>query len=133
MRYIVIPSSEDQPSEERTKSFSRELYRLGKPTPAEGDVTEYLFGFVTHPETGETAMQYDAEELVVIPEQADPTALIGLLNPTEGQTDEIGEIAGRIDASRGSQMPFGDILPSFVETFSREQMESAGWFPQDEE
>jgi hypothetical protein len=133
MRYIVIPSSEDQPSEERTKSFSRELYRLGKPTPVEGDVTEYLFGFVTHPETQETAMQYDAEELVVIHEHADPTALIGLLNPTEEQTDEIGEIAERIDASRGSRIAFGEILPSFVETFGREEMESAGWFPQDEE
>lgn len=120
MRYIIIPSSETQSARERTEALSRELYRLSRPIPTEGDVTEFLFGFAENV-NGDTGMVCDTETEIPVHPLAETDGLVDILAPTEEQMPEIAEIAFRIDEARGGSIKFADIVPSWVTLLTAEE------------
>lgn len=128
MNYIIIPSTHTMTSGERTRAFSRGLYSLGRPNPAPDDVTEYMFGFVTHPTTGETAMECDLDTEVRIDQDADTSQLVALFGETE-HVEEVARLASLIEANRGGSVTFAQLVPSFVTVRTRDELDADGWFP----
>lgn len=133
MNYIIIPSSETQSSEERTRALSRELYRLSRPVPNPGDVTEYLFGFQSHPVTGKVAMECDAAAVIPVSTQADPSGIVALLDPSPEQEQEVAGLVALVESRKGQTLAFGEITPSWVVARTREELEADGWFPEPDE
>ena len=119
------------------QEISKELFNLGVPNNTNGS----LFGVITH-ENGETALEFDLENKVLIHPNFDVTKLIELTNYTTqqqidltnyfesikldqvGQEPESGFVLGRF--------PFKNIVVGYTEIRNKEYMEANGWFPNEE-
>ena len=122
---------------DNAKDISKELFRLSNPNDTEGS----LFGIVTHV-NGETALEFDLEDKVLIHPNFDVTKLIELTNYTPQQQaglsayfnsikiNEVGEepksgfVLGRF--------PFKNIVVGYADIKDLEYMEENGWFPNEE-
>ena len=125
MSYIITPNAQE---------ISKELFSLGVPRNINGS----LFGVVTH-ENGETALEFNLEDKVLIHPSFDVTKLIELTNYTPQQQidltnyfesikiDEVGE-----EPASGfvlGRFPFQNIVVGYTEIRDKEYMEANGWFP----
>lgn len=124
MEYIIISAQNGLSSEDRCKDFSRELFKISRPLSSPEDVTTYLFGWVNKDDL--YALEVDLDFIIPIHPDHDLTTIIGLLNPAANQA-EIDQIVDSIGSA--SSVRFGDIVPSYVEIKSREDLDADGWFP----
>lgn len=124
MNYIIVNASETLTSKERCEQFSRELFKISKPVNQSEDVSMYLFGWINKEDL--YALQVDLEYSIYVHPEKDLTALISLLNPA-ATAEEISIITQSIDGA--SHIPFGEILPSYVQVKTKEELEADGWFP----
>ena len=131
MNYILLPTNGKLTSTEIAKSISRELFRISRPASNEEDVSTYLFGWVTHPITGESALECDILTSIPVHPDADVANLIAIINPEESQKEEADSLENFIENSKGFSIQFNDIIPSWIEVVTREFMENAGWFSED--
>ena len=125
--YIITNNAQD---------ISKELFTLGVPNNANGS----LFGVITH-ENGETALEFDLDDDVLIHPNFNVTKLIELTDYTTQQQidltnyfesikiDEVGNepksgfVLGRF--------PFKNMVVGYTEIRDKEYMEANGWFPND--
>ncbi len=123
MNYIIVNASETLTSKERCELFSRELFKISKPVNQPDDVSMYLFGWINKEDL--YALQVDLEYSIYVHPDKDLTTLISLLNPS-ATTEEIEIITQSIDGA--SHIPFSEILPSYVQVKTKEELEADGWF-----
>lgn len=127
MNYIKVPKSNTHTAKERTIEFSRQLYKLTRPHPDPNDVTEFLFGFIENHELEEAALECDPDALIYISPNADPSNLITLLEPTNEQSLEMAQILNMIEQAKGNTISFGQLIPSWINLKTKEDLELEGW------
>lgn len=128
MHYIIIQSLGGQTSEARATEFTRELYKISRPTQG-SDATLYWWGVIKHPVTGECAIAVDLDELTYIHENCNLNRLKALLNPSLANPGEVNDIIASINGKKKGQIAFRSIIPSYVTVYDYAQMDSLGWFP----
>jgi hypothetical protein len=131
-------------SQERASLINEELYNLSRPITVkdEKDMTSKLFGEITHPTTGQVALQVDEDYKIRIHPDKDITnlknlfanlseqELTGLSNYIDSLTITVDE-EGNESKSWGT-LRFGDIIPSTSVVLTKEEADAAGWFPEEE-
>jgi hypothetical protein len=119
------------------EQLSRSIMRLLRPSHLrEDNWTDLYCEVLTHPTNGQTALVLPDEETVPIHVEADGAELAALLAVfvADGALtqQEADGIAAAVQAHAGQKVRIADFIPpSWAEwTFTREQMEAAGWFPE---
>lgn len=128
---MIVPTS----SQDAAIAMSRALFQLARPHDAAGYVARYYCGWMTHPTTGQTAINLPTMPIASTPD-ADPHALDAIFQPfvDGGQMDasELAALQAAIVANRGGRvvpLSFLALLPSFAATaLTDEQAAAAGWF-----
>jgi hypothetical protein len=115
-------------SEERAYAINAEVWRLRRPAIyIKPQDTQYYYGQITHPTTGQVAIVGDTTEEIRIHPDVDLTDLLALL-PEVPQEEKDGLVL-YIDANRGSSVPFGQLIPSTSTQLTQAEAEALGWFP----
>ena len=122
MKYTIILTPDVL---EGAKTFSRELFKISRPVNDQSDVTQYLFGWITHPSTGEVALVVDEDQIIPVHPEKDVTTLMQMLN-NDATESELQQLADYV--SQTNQVRFGDIIPSGVIIRDHAEMETLGWF-----
>jgi hypothetical protein len=127
-------------SPQYAEQLSRGIMRLLRPSHLRDDNwTDLYCGIVTHPTTGETALNLPENETVPIHAQADGAELSALLNVfvedgslTQEEADGIG-VAVRLNA--GKKVSVIDFIPPSWQpyVYTYEEMEENGWWAVNEE
>ena len=126
----VEPTIPGMTSTERAYAINAEVWRLRRPNIFIGpNDTQYYYGQITHPTTGQEAIVGDTTEMIRIHPDVDLTNLLELL-PEVPQAEKDGLVMF-IDANRGGSVPFGQLIPSTSEQLTQVEAEAAGWFPED--
>lgn len=128
MSFLVLT----QPSESYAESISRALWGISRPASVRDakDVTELYTSWVVHPD-GRVAL-YVPDESKNVHELADVSTLVDLISlaVTDAEADAIETV---ITESKGDRLNILDVIkqsPSLSANLkTREQLESAGWFP----
>lgn len=130
MKYMPVKPYGEWTSAERADLINKELYNLSRPITVkdEKDMTSKLFGEVTHPETGQVALQIDEEYEIRVHPDKDISNLQNLFSNLSDV--EIQGLSDFIDAH--SSFKFKNIIPSTSEVLTREEAEQAGWFTTEE-
>jgi hypothetical protein len=123
MKYIIISEISPMTSEQRCIGFSRELFKISRPVSDEQDTTEFLFGWIVHPTTGQYAMIVDLDAIIPVHPDKDLSTIISMLNPIASQ-EEVATIVSNI----GTTVRFQDLLPSYVIISEGSDLEAEGWF-----
>lgn len=115
-------------------TLRQELYLLMRPEHVrEERDTIYHVGKVTHPDTGQEAIELPADITIRLHEEADIDAFCALV---EGWVDATAaeEVRQNYDANVGEHVLVRDFLPSAISDQVRTQseMEAEGWFPEPE-
>jgi len=131
MNYMPVEPYGQWDSAERAALINEELFNLSRPTTVKdpNDVTTKLFGEITHPTTGQVALQVDLDYTIRIHPDKDISNLQNLF--ANLQQAELDGLSAFIDAN--SRIKFSDIIPSTSEVLTKEEAEAAGWFPEQEE
>lgn len=120
-------------AEQLAKGLQREFYRISHPPEIKdpNDVTEYLSGWITHPQTGQLA--------IILPDVtirkhnlADPSRLIDFLKDviSQAKQDELVNYY-RDNGSIPIQELWELLFPN--QTLTHAEMEAEGWFATEEE
>lgn len=134
--YIKVLPQAGLTSYERAEAISYELWAISRPPAVRNpeDVTAYMFGWVKHTtkdstyaDTVNVALEVDTAYIIKVHPENNLTNLIALF-PELSQQERDG-LAWFI--SNSQSFPFRAIVPQGVILFTREQMKSAGWFPDD--
>lgn len=124
MNYLIVSDLDGMTSKDRCELFSKELFRISRPISEPSDVTMYLFGWVNKDDS--YALQVDLDYMIPVHPDHDLSTLVSLLNPAATQ-EEIDSISAHIGSN--SSVRFGDLLPSYVQVKTKEELEADGWFP----
>jgi len=123
-------------SHAHAEELSRSLMRLLRPEHLRGDDwTDLYCGVIRHPTNGQAALELPEYEQVPIHLEADGSELAALLATfvaDEALTQaEADGIVDAVQAHAGQKVRIADFIPpSWSEwTLTRDQMETAGWFP----
>lgn len=129
--YLILST----PSTEYADAISHELWMLARPRGiSDNETSQFFCGRYVHPASGEVCIG-PIEQPQNIHEDADELAFADLISAAvtemEGQI-----IVDTINASKGSTIEIVDLIlnsPSLSPNLrTREQLESAGWFPTEE-
>lgn len=115
-------------AEQISRAAWRDLRERPRPD-GKPNVTQNWWRVITHPVTGETAIEVDLDELFEIKPDGHGNDLVPLLNiPTQAEKD-----AGKqgIVNARGRRIRVRNLLPASIlnAAKTREEMELLGWFP----
>ena len=122
---LVISPMQGYIAAERVEAISAELWAISRPHEVrQPEDTAYLFGWITHPQTGVCVLQAYTDYIIKVHPQKDLTNLIALF-PDLSQQEKDG-LSAYIQNSQS--FPFGNIIPSNSATITDEQMEADGWF-----
>lgn len=131
MPYVIVKS-------EHIDGLNRGIMRLLRPSHLrEENWTDFYCGKVTHPTTGETALDLPESETVPIHVEANGQELAAILEIfvadgaiTQGEADMIG---GAVAASAGQNVRIADFIPPSwaANVKTREELEADGWFPEE--
>jgi hypothetical protein len=135
MAQIILPveAMEGMTSEERAKEVSHELWRIRRPASvaAPDEITQYVFGWIEHPVTGQFAISATDDYMLRIhPDHAPALDILWVLFPQVPESEK-EQLRQYIDAN--SEVPFVNIIPSTSTVLTYEEAEAAGWFPADPE
>lgn len=124
MRYIIIETQTDS-SEVRAHNINRELYKISRPTWTEQDVTKY---FLPMFQNGvDWCFGFEDTDFLPVNNNANVTTLKNLLS--EDATEQEREMLGAyIESQKGGTILFKDIIPSTINKYTKEEMQSLGWF-----
>ncbi len=115
-------------SKERAYAINAEVWALLRPASLQlPQDTKYKYPQITHPTTGQEAIQGDTTEDIYIHPDVDLTDLLALL-PEVPQEEKDGLVM-YIDANRGSSVPFGQLIPSTSTQLTEVEAEALGWLP----
>jgi hypothetical protein len=123
MKYIPVKS------EIEAKELSKRLYRLSRPNPHPDDVTQFLIGWVIHPDTGAVMMEVPDDLDLPISTDCDSKVLSALFPPIVSALS-VAVAETKIAGSKGKRVLLADILPTFwsEKQQTEEQMGADGWF-----
>ena len=132
MPYVLLPVEATivgMTSEERAMAIDREVWRLRRPASVQfpGEITQYYYGHILHPTTGQAGIEAMTEEDIYIHPDVDLTELLELL-PEVPQAEKDGLVMF-IDANRGGTVPFGQLIPSTSTQLTEVEAEAEGWLP----
>ncbi len=130
MDYLIVKSTKNLTATERAEAISKELYSISRPDTIkeEMDVSMYLFGVVEHPTTSEVALSVDFDYIIKVHQDNDLNNLIALFpDLIEEEVDTLETYINTEDS-----FPFVNILTSDAIVKTQLEMESDGWFPQDD-
>ena len=134
MAYIKVLPQAGLTSEQRAEAISYELWAISRPPAIRNpnDVTTYLFGWVKHPtqdpaytEVVDTALDVELDYNIIVHPENNLTNLIALF-PELTQPEKDG-LAAYIESQQS--FLFQSIVPQDVTVFTKQEMETAGWFP----
>lgn len=130
MEYIIVLPIEGMTSEERAQAISSELFSLGRPPAVRNpeDVSQYVFGWVKHPENDDHALSVDLDYKIYVHVQNNINGLLELF--PEVPQEEKEALSHYIANQVNRQFSFGDIIPSTATVRSKEEMDLLGWFPE---
>lgn len=130
MNYMPVEAYGEWTSAERADLINEELFNLSRPVVVkdEKDVTTKLFGEITHPTTGQVALQVDMDYKIRIHSDKDISNLQNLF--ANLQQEELDALSAYLDSN--SVIRFGDIVPSTSDVLTEEEARAAGWFPVEE-
>ena len=130
MNYLLVKSTQDLTATERAEAISKELYSISRPDTIkeESDVSLYLFGVIEHPTTSEAAISVDLDYVITVHQDNDLNNLIALF--ANLSAEESNNLEAYIKTH--SSFVFNNILPSDAILKTQEEMETDGWFPNDE-
>ena len=115
-------------SQERAYAINAEVWALLRPAALQlPQDTKYKYPQITHPTTGQEAIQGDTTEEIYINPLVDLTELL-LLLPEVPQEEKDGLVMF-IDANRGGTVAFGQLIPSTSTQLTQEEAEALGWLP----
>lgn len=127
---LIIEATPRYTAKERQEGINRELWRLcipeSKETPKQ--VTQKIFGEITHPTTGQVALMGDFDYEIVRyrdNNRVNLTKLIGFITENTSK-NEIGQLTQYV--MNTPKFPFRNILPSVSVVISLQQAELDGWF-----
>lgn len=131
MNYMPVEAYGEWTSTERADLINEELFNLSRPiiVKDERDVTTKLFGEITHPTTGQVALQVDLDYTIRIHPDKDISNLQNLF--ANLQQAELDGLSAFLDAN--SRIKFSDIVPSTSVVLTSEQAQEQGWFPVQEQ
>lgn len=109
------------------QTISRELFKISRPISGPNDVTAYLFGWITHPDTGEVALQVDPNQVIPVHPSQDTSVLAQLILQDVPQS-EIDQLTNWL--SQQKEITFSQIIPSTITLRGKAEMEANGWFNQ---
>ena len=131
MATVYLPVEETIPgmtSKQRATAINAEVWALIRPSALQlPQDTKLIYNQITHPETGQEAIQGDTTEDIYIHPDVDLTDLLALL-PEVPQEEKDGLVMF-IDANRGGTVPFGQLIPSTSTQLTQEEAEALGWLP----
>ncbi len=130
MDYLIVKSTKNLTATERAEAISKELYSISRPDTIkeETDVSMYLFGVVEHPDGVQASLSVDLDYVIVVHEDNDLSNLIALFSNLSAE--ESNALQAYIKTH--SSFVFSNILPSDAILKTQEEMETDGWFPDDE-
>jgi hypothetical protein len=111
---------------ERTKAISAELFAISRPPQVRQtqDGTTYLFGWTTHPTTGECVLHADTSYVINVHPQNNLTNLIALMPDLPAQVQQ-----GLIQLIQNSEtITFGQLLTGEETTYTDEELEAKGFY-----
>jgi hypothetical protein len=123
-KYIIL--AETNPKD-TVKIYSSELFKISRPINSPDDVTQYLFGWMEHPESADIALVCDMDQVIPVHPTKDISTLAQMLN-SKVTPEELSALTGYMN-QHGS-VKFGDIVPSTIRLYSEEEMKELGWFPE---
>jgi hypothetical protein len=122
MQYIKVTALGEYSSEFRCKMFSQELFKISRPI-LDDSSTQYLFGWVNKGE--DYALEVDLNYVIYPHPEKDLTLILMSLSAMTTP----GEVANIINViNTKNQFTFGEILPDNIQVFTREDLQSEGWF-----
>lgn len=132
MEYIIVEPITGYTSQERAEAISAELFSIGRPPAVRqpDDVSNYVFGWIKHPDTDMHALTVDAAYEIYVHPERDLNTLLTLF--PEVEQAEKDALTQYIDSNVSRRFPFGNIVPSTATIRSQEEMEAAGWFALEE-
>ncbi len=131
MKYVVFP---DQTigGEKVTEKISKALFNLMKPESERSveDVTTKLFNWITHPSTGELALQWDEDFVMNLHNNRNTADFIQLYVNLNKGTDnrELKEIKKLLDEN--GQVTAGQLISKDFVLKTDTEMVTDGWFPE---
>ena len=133
MPYVLI-------SPVTAEAFNRGLFRLMRPEHLRDAsyVTDLYCPMLNHPTNGWMALDLPDSDTVPLHLQADGSELRTVLqifvNDGALTEAEANQITGAVAAYRGKNVRIADFIPASWSDYvlTREQMEAAGWFPDDD-
>ena len=129
--YLILST----PSTDYADAISHELWMLARPRGISHDETSQFFcGRYVHPTNGAVCIG-PIEQPQLVHEDADELAFADLISAAVTEDEELA-IIDAINAAKGGEIQLLDIItasPSLSPNLrTREQLESAGWFPTEE-
>lgn len=123
MRYIII-SGED--SITRGEAINKELYRISRPNPdPEYDSENFLSSYIHE---GKMALGFEDSDFLPVSELVNVDTLKTLLSQ-EVDSNELNNLEAFVRGKKGDKIYFVDIIPRSVNIYTREELETFGWFP----
>lgn len=105
---------------EQAKLLSMELQRISRPNA--DTVTKYRYGWITKGD--ETILVIDADDMIPVGDGVDLTNLLAAMSNING---EKAPLAAYIQSLVGQKVRFGDIIPSAVSVYTKNQLKAEGW------
>lgn len=124
MKFITIQHSTPRP---QALNVSRELFNISRPEKEDEDITQYLFGHIEHPVSGEISLVvYEDFDLRVHPDASGRIDALGDLLDQCIEAGEINRLKGVLNSSE--RVRFENIIPAMLEVKTKTEMETDGWF-----
>jgi len=119
---LIAPIQGYTPTQ-RAEAISQELNKINMPI-AEQCASRYVFGWITHPITGECVLQADTAYTIWVHPDNNLLALIALMPNLPMQVQ-----AGLVALIENSQtITFGQLLTGQEDILTDAQLEADGWF-----
>lgn len=131
MEWIIIEPEGQLDSLQRAKIISRELYNITRPVTVQYSYESeyYLFGWVTHPETGKVALDISTDYVIQVHPHCVLERLIAVFPElTPEERFNLSSLIHQVE-----QVTFQYIIPSDVTVRDYEYMIENGWMQEDDE
>ena len=124
--YINIAPITGYTATERAEAISAELFAISRPPQVrhEADVSIYLFGWTTHPTTGECVLHAQTDYKIWVHPQNNLTNLIALMPDLPQEVQQ-----GLIQLIQNSEsITFAQLLTGLETTYTDEELETKGFY-----
>ena len=117
---------------ERAIALSSELLGISRPPAvrSQSDISRYLFGWTTHPITGECVLHVDLDHVIKVHPENNLSNLIALMPKMHEDPEQHQVIVDQLSylISNSQSITFGELLTGQEITLTNEELEQGGWF-----